>query len=228
MKPRLWYTLYKLAEHSPSNETVMVSTTELAKRMRVSQQTASRQLIELEREGFIERYTTSRGEQIKVTQRGIEELRAVYLGLKPIIEGIPSMMAFEGTLFSGMGEGAYYVSHRGYARQFVKKLGFKPYPGTLNLRLNSQKDIRLRKELGAYPAIIVEGFEDDARTFGPVRCYRALVDDAVEGAVILIDRTSYGETVVEVIAPVNLRELLRLRDGDRVRVKVFTAEANKP
>ena len=39
--------------------------------------------------------------------------------------------------------------------------------------------------------------------------------------VLCIERTHYDSSVLEVIAPVKLRDLLGLKDGDSVTVKVF-------
>lgn len=222
LKPRLWYTLYKLAELGAYGGTARVSTTELAKLIGSSQQTASRHLIELERRGLIERQVSFRGERVKITDRGMDRLTQVYQGLKSIIEGPPPAITLEGTVFTGLGEGAYYMTQRGYVRQFVKKLGFNPYPGTLNLRLTSPSNFRVKRDLGAHPGITIEGFEDERRTFGPVKCYPAVINGEVEGATIIIARTSYDDSVLEVIAPVRLRDALGLKEGDIVQVEVFT------
>ena len=40
-----------------------------------------------------------------------------------------------GTVQSGLGEGAYYMSLRPYTDQFLEILGFSPFPGTLNVQL---------------------------------------------------------------------------------------------
>jgi riboflavin kinase len=45
----------------------------------------------------------------------------------------------------------------------------------------------------------------------------------VNGAVLLVNRTHYDETVLELIAPVNLRETLKIRDGDKIKVKINLA-----
>jgi len=37
---------------------------------------------------------------------------------------------------SGKGEGRFYSSKRKYAEQFSENLGFLPYPGTLNVKLD--------------------------------------------------------------------------------------------
>ena len=48
-------------------------------------------------------------------------------------------LEFGGTLCSGLGEGARFTQLPWAVREFRDKLGFEPYPGTLNLLLNSLK-----------------------------------------------------------------------------------------
>ena len=55
LKPSLLITLYKLIEVGAYPDEVIFTTTELAKLLKGSQQTASRHLIELERRGLIRR-----------------------------------------------------------------------------------------------------------------------------------------------------------------------------
>jgi len=220
MKPTLWETLHKLSELGAYSRAIRVSTNMLVPETGLSQQTISRHLIELERLGLIERQISVRGEQIKLTEKGAQEIRRVYLSLKSIVEKPAEEILIEGELFTGMFEGSYYVNRDGYRNQFIKKLGFNPYPGTLNLKLSSPLDQRARKELEAHQSILIDGFRDGGRTFGPVRCYPATINDEVEGAVVLIDRTHYNSSVLEVIAPMFLRKRLKIRDGSKVRVRV--------
>jgi len=220
MKPTLWETLHKLSELGAYSRAIRVSTNMLVPETGLSQQTISRHLIELERLGLIERQISVRGEQIKLTEKGAQEIRRVYLSLKSIVEKPAEEILIEGELFTGMFEGSYYVNRDGYRNQFIKKLGFNPYPGTLNLKLSSPLDQRARKELEAHQSILIDGFRDGGRTFGPVRCYPATINDEVEGAVVLIDRTHYNSSVLEVIAPMFLRKRLKMRDGSKVRVRV--------
>jgi riboflavin kinase len=120
-----------------------------------------------------------------------------------------------------MGEGRYYMELSGYKNQFIERLGFKPYPGTLNLRLKTEEDIRGRQILRDIEGIEINGFVSGERTFGPVKCFIAKID-GVEGAVIIPMRTHHGFNTLEVIAPENIRERLGLNDGDIVTVKVIT------
>ena len=60
-------TLYKLAELGANEKHVPYTTKDVAKNVGVSQQTASRRLIEMEREGLIERMKEGRNQTIQLT-----------------------------------------------------------------------------------------------------------------------------------------------------------------
>jgi len=223
---KLWkqfFTLIKLAEMGAGRRTVKVSTEYLAEKIGLSQQTASRHLIQLEKMGWIERTITTEGCLVKLTSSGKEELKKLYSGLHLIFEAAyPPSITLEGMLFSGLGEGAYYVTRDGYRKQFIEKLGFDPYPGTLNIKLTTDYDTKTRAELEAYPAIEIQGFKSKSRSFGAVKCYPAVINNKVKGAVVLAMRSHYNSSVVEVIAPTFLRSQLKLKDGNKVRVEVLT------
>ena len=222
---RLWkrfYVLYKLAEMGAGSRTVKVSTEYLAEKLGASQQTASRYLIQLEKTGWIKRDVTLEGCLVKITNSGMAELKKLYSSLRLIMEAeYPPSVTLEGVLFTGLGEGAYYVTRDGYRRQFIEKLGFDPYPGTLNLKLTTEYDMKTQSELEAYPGIEIEGFKDESRTFGSVRCYPAIINNKVKGAVLCALRSHYNSSVLEVIAPAFLRSRLKLKDGNKVKVEVL-------
>ena len=220
IKPILWYTLYKLAEFNSFKKDVKLSTVRLAVLLGMSQQTASRHLSELEKNGFILKQSSFRGIEVGITKKGLEELGRVYIGLKNFLGGIPSKIILEGTLFSGIGDGSYYLGQKGYHLQIKRKLGFSPYPGTLNLKL-SPSELRKKQELEMYPSFTIEGFIADKRSFGKVSCFPAIINDAVNGAVIIIKRTHYDASVLEVIAPVHLRKRFNLKEGSKVKIEVL-------
>ena len=225
MKPVLWFALYSLAEMGAQSRFVKISTKELAEKLNTSQQTASRHLIGLEKLGLINRQITARGELVRINEKGSEEIRKIQLSLNYLSGvGAPPVITVEGVVFTGLGEGAYYIGQRGYRKQIIDRLGFDPYPGTLNLKLTTNIDLRTRGELDAYPAIEIKGFKDHSRTFGPAKCFRAIVNDEVKGAVITAMRSHYNTSAVEVIAPIFLRDRLKLKDGDKVKVKIFISK----
>jgi riboflavin kinase len=111
-----------------------ISTEYLAEKLGISQQTASRYLIELERKGWIQRTITPEGSLIKIDDKGTKELQKLHSNLRFLIEtAYPPSVTLEGTVFTGLGEGAYYISKEFYKKQFIEKLGFDPYPGTSTL-----------------------------------------------------------------------------------------------
>jgi riboflavin kinase len=217
------FILIKLAEMGAHRRTAKISTEYLAAKLGASQQTASRHLIELDNKGWIKRTMTPEGCLIKITDAGVKELKRLYANLRFLMEAAyPPSITLEGTVFTGLGEGAYYISKEQYRKQFLEKLGFDPYPGTLNLKLTTDYDVKTRSELEAYPAIELEGFRNENRTFGSVKCFSAIIENEVKGALVLALRSHYDASVIEVVAPVFLRKHLKLKDGHKVKVEVLT------
>jgi len=226
IKPSLLMTLYKLIEVGAYPNEIIFTTTDLAKLLSASQQTASRHLIDLERMGLIHRVRLGRRESIRITTSGAKHLDNMFLTLKRVFELKSSETIFEGALFSGMGEGAYYISQPGYEKQFQEKLGFEPYAGTLNLRVREEDQEKVRL-LEASPFNLIEGFTNGNRSFGPAKCFQSEIADKVQGALIFPVRTHYTGDVVELISPQYLRKMLHLKDGDTVKVRAFTSTLQK-
>jgi riboflavin kinase len=120
-------------------------------------------------------------------------------------------------------QGKYYITQQGYLDQIKEKLGFIPYPGTLNVKLLGDYK-ESRRVLEGWPAIILKGFQSKDRAFGGARCYSLKVNGEVQGALIVADRTGYDLSVMEVISPVNLRKKYNLEDGDVVSLTFNTVE----
>jgi riboflavin kinase len=217
------FTLLKLAAMGAHRRTAKISTEYLARKIGASQQTASRHLIELEKNGWIRRDITPEGCLIEISDLGLKELKKLYSNLRLLMEtDYPPSLTLEGVVFTGLGEGAYYITRDHYRMQFIEKLGFDPYPGTLNLKLTTDYDMKTSLELEAYPAIEIEGFQDENRTFGYVKCYPAIIENRVKGALISALRSHYDDSVIEVIAPFFLRKRLELKDGHKVKVEILT------
>lgn len=217
------FALYKLAEMGAHQRTIKISTEYFAQKMNMSQQTASRYLIQLERKGWIKRTITPEGCLIKITDTGLNQLNTLHNSLRLMIEAKhPASVTFEGNVFTGIGEGAYYITKEGYHKQFIEKLGYDPYPGTLNIKLTSDYDMKARAELEAYPAIEIQGFKNENRTYGPVKCYPVIINNKAKGAILFAMRTHYDVSVIEIIAPNFLRKQLKLKDGHKIKVEAFT------
>jgi len=218
LKPHLWFTLYTLLRLGAARNAVKLSTTDLSEILGGSQQSASRHLQLLEQMGFIHRRVGSEGSRVSITLEGVAELEEVLKELKWHLEGEEARtIEFTGTVVSGLFEGAYYISKEGYRRQILEKLGFEPFPGTLNVRIGHD-DFEKRRRLESGPGVHLEGFKDGERTFGSANCYPVTVNGEVGGALIVAERSIHDYNVMEIISPVYLRRKLGLADGDGVRL----------
>jgi len=200
------------------------SCSELAERLDASAQTASRRLRRLDEAGLLDREVLPDGQRVTVTDDGEAALRREYADYRRLFED-GTTPSFEGTVTSGMGEGRHYISLSGYMSQFRTRLGYEPFPGTLNVDLTPES-VHARGELDAMEdeATPIDGWEDGDRTFGPATCYAARIeaDDGAydEAHVIVPERTHHDATQLEIIAPVKLRDALDLADEDAIRIAV--------
>lgn len=216
--------LSELLLSGAKNNFVELTTNEIAKKIKRSQQLASKELLDLEFFGCIKRNKKSKKYTIKVTEKGYQKVYDLFLFLKTAIESFKHIIDFEGHIITGMGEGAYYMSLKGYKQQFKEKLGYEPYPGTLNIKLNSMLFVEAKKEMLKYPAIKIEGFSDQSRTFGWVKCYPAYINDSrnINSSILILERTHYDDSIIELIAPFSIKEQFSLKNGDYVKLKVDT------
>jgi riboflavin kinase len=204
-----------------SNRKGKITTSKLAERLGSSQQTISRKLRLLEKQGFIHRSSHHRGQFVTLNEKGTRLLRKKYLDLRDIVERSKEPgVSFGGNLVSGSGEGRYYVSQDEYFLQFHEKLGFRPFLGTLNIKMRSVNDLKAKNEIEKNKPVVVKGFRKEKRTFGDILCYPCVVNRRIRGAIVIPERTHHPSDVVEIIAPVDLRKELSVKDGDYVHVEM--------
>ncbi len=212
--PELWFTLYALARKGAIHRNTMLTTTELGDSMGISQQTASRRLASCLEMGLITRTHTATGMMVQLTDRGNKELSQIHKDLEIAFVPPEDDIIIHGVLVHGLGEGAYYVDM--YSERFQSALGFKPYSGTLNVRIVDEESRKAINRMKHTPPLIVNGFTLEGRTFGDVICYRVKVNDKIEAAIVIAQRTHHSQNILEVIAPFNIRKKLGLKDDDRV------------
>lgn len=154
-------------------------------------------------------------------------------------------MKLHGRVSSGLGRAHVFMSQPHYQEQFREILGQTAWPGTLNITVNSEDlaaYIALRRRAGidtldadeqartmasemnveGHELHRVRGFLRDGVSFGGASAYLAVLslDDVdVKCALLIPDLTRHVD-VIEVIAPVFLREHLDLHDGDSVRLSL--------
>jgi riboflavin kinase, archaea type len=209
--------LLKLLALAGADRTPLVITSrEVGERLGVSQQAADRYLVALERKGLLQRTLAQRRQRLELTAAAMALLRREDQGYLRIFEG-PGRLALSGAVASGLGEGRYYLSQPGYQLQFRERLGYAPFPGTLNVRLSGEA-LRAVGVVADWRGLRIDGFQASGRTFGGASCFRSRLNGRA-CHLIRPDRTHYQD-VIEFIAEANLREALHVKDDDTVQIEI--------
>ena len=212
----LSYLLSKGAKHNY----IAITTSALGKSIQKSQQSASKHLLELEENQFIERIVSGRNTSVKITDKGFSEMVKLSTILQKSLNSFPSHVEIKGTLVSGMGEGAYYMGLKGYTKQFKSKIGYVPFPGTLNVRIDQKIHQEAIKQFETLNGIKIKSFSDGKRTYGWVKCFPAKLNNSVNCDLILLERTHHDNSVIELISKTCLRKTAKLKDNTKISIKI--------
>jgi len=215
-------TLAELLSKGAMHNFVQITTSSLGRSIKKSQQAASKHILELENGGFIDRVMTGRQLSVKITQKGYSELVKLHSILGCSLDSSPSYLELNGSVISGLGEGAYYMSLNGYTKQFKVKIGYIPFPGTLNVKLNQLQATQIIQQLDDLDSVIIDPFSDGKRTYGWVKCFHATLNDSIKCELIRLERTHHNNSVIELISKNNLRKTSKLKTGSKVMIEINT------
>ena len=123
----------------------------------------------------------------------------------------------KGKVISGNQKAAFFTQLDWVLEQCSEKLGFTPFPGTLNIEIlpeNFPDTESIQRERG------IELVPPD-----PSFCNAQLLPISLEGmdaAMIIPEEKvrSHGWNIIEVIAPVCLKDALTIKDGDTVTLTI--------
>jgi len=126
-------------------------------------------------------------------------------------------MQITGVIASGAGKGAYFTRVDWVVQQCAEKLGFIPFPGTLNITIQDRDLPDVQRLLAAAEISLVPT--------DPAFCAARVQPVTVRGipaAVVLPseDVRIHGHTTIEILAPCHLKRTLGLRDGDLIVVSM--------
>jgi riboflavin kinase len=213
-------TLTNLLSKGARHNFVTLTTSSLGKDIKKSQQAASKHLLELEENNFIERIISGRKISVKITEKGFQELTNLSTVLQKSLTSLPSEVLLKGTLVSGMGEGAYYMSLKGYTKQFKSKIGYVPFPGTFNVKLGKKEYTEALRQFEGMEGTLIKGYSDGKRTFGWVKCFKAKLNSSFDCQLIRLERTHHDTSIIELISKKNLRKTAKLSDGSTVSIAI--------
>ncbi len=122
-----------------------------------------------------------------------------------------------GVVFSDLGRAASFMALDWVKAALGRCLGSAPYPGTLNVKLDTDEARELWRAVRSERAGIPLAAPDSAHC--QARCFLVEIEGNWRGAVILPEVADYPADKVEVAAAVRLKDALGLADGRRVTLK---------
>ncbi len=123
-------------------------------------------------------------------------------------------MKLSGKVTSGLGKASFFLSQDFYKDNFLKRCGFMPYPGTLNIVIEDDYLDRINRIKEDCTDIIKP--DND---FGAVKYIHAILNDEINGAIVFPAKSQHSDNYLEFIAEMKLRDYLNLNDGDTVLVE---------
>ena len=131
--------------------------------------------------------------------------------------GKPTSRRITGIVESGHKKAAFFTTLSWVREQCREKLGFIPYPGTLNMRVAPGLLEKLKKKSSS----------GRSRLTPPENgyCTAELIPvdiGSIPGAVIILphEYNIHDEQVIEILAPCNLKEALNLHDSDSLTIVI--------
>lgn len=216
MDEKYTFALRKIALLGGIDDYIAVSSRELGDALEMSQQSASKRILELLEDKYITRDLGARKQRIKLTEKGLEELKKEYNEYRRIFE-LEDHIILHGKVANGMGEGGYYICQPQYMEQFERILGFRPFEGTFNMLIDKE-DMNKLDVIKSSSGYLIKGFSNEGRSFGNVIAYKAKIRN-IDCAVVVPERSHYKE-IIEIICQYHLRRTLSLNEGDDIDLKV--------
>ena len=123
-----------------------------------------------------------------------------------------------GRITTGLGKAAAFMNVEWANQAFYDILGQLPFPGTVNVKLSSNEDMKVWSCIKSVPGQLIQPPDPNwCKSF----VYKAEISGKIKAAIILPDVKNYPDDQVELIASENVRERLSLQDGDQVNIEIW-------
>jgi CTP-dependent riboflavin kinase len=122
-------------------------------------------------------------------------------------------LTVSGKIVSGNGKAAFFTQLDWVQKQCREKLGFRPFPGTLNLAVDEKK-APLIAALCQKHGLTLEPLD---QSFCAGHVYPASIMGVTGAIVAPADNVrAHPENILELIAPISLKDALDADDGDEI------------
>ncbi len=210
--------LIYLGKMGAFNEPITLTTSKMGRELGENQQNASRWLIKMESSGLICRKSGVRGYIVQITPDGEKALRDMRAKIDLALNNKEKII-IKGRAVTGIGDGKYYMGLDSYSSKIKEYFGFKPFKGTLNIKLIDMTAIRHKESICAKEGLVIDGFTIGERIFGSLKCFRCSLKEA-ECVLIIPERSHHSFDILEIISELNLRKIMGIKDGDEIAIEV--------
>jgi riboflavin kinase len=132
-------------------------------------------------------------------------------------------MKLTGVIETGTGKGAYFTGLDWVVKQLERQMGFKPYPGTLNVRVCGSDVPKLDEFFRDKDFELVPDNPD----FCTARVKRVRLNGIPAAAVFPSEDVHVHEKeVIEIITSFHVKDTFHLNDGDRVILTDFETHSS--
>ena len=124
-----------------------------------------------------------------------------------------------GRLATGIGMGTSFTQLPWAKEQFIDRVGVDPFPGTINVIVDDPEAMPVWVRLKQTTGIRMDN-PDDGPHDCDAKCWLVSINGKIDGAIVYPLVDAYPPAQVEVIAPVGVRDALRIEDGDTVTLTI--------
>jgi CTP-dependent riboflavin kinase len=135
------------------------------------------------------------------------------------------MERLTGVIFSDLGQASSFMALDWVQQLLQGRLGYRPFPATLNVRPKSVEDVqawrRVQNSPTGAPLTAAADGHCGAKLYH-VEIYQEADSVKVSGAVLLPEVDDYPQDKIEIVAPVRLKDHFRVHDGDQLTVEFLS------
>lgn len=135
------------------------------------------------------------------------------------------MERLTGVIFSDLGQASKFMALDWVQELLNQRLGYHPFPATLNLRPKDAAAIALwrqvQSDFAGTPLTVAADGHCGAKLYR-VAIYQKADGGKVHGAVLLPEVSDYPPDKIEIVAPVRIKEYFAVHDGDQLTVEFLS------
>jgi len=227
---------------------VKSSTLKISKDLNISQQTISRKLREMENKGLITRQASPKGLTISLDnkardtlQRNYQNLSQIFKTKKTAITGIVQKGIGEGSYYVSQKQYQEQFKEKLGFNAYTGTLNLKINKEELAKLLANKEPTKITefttktRTFGSITAFKIKILSNSKNSKGlensknhpkskilecdqKSKAFPTFQSNNTESAIVIPERTRHEKDIIEVIAPVNLRESLNITDNDKVKI----------